>query len=351
MKTIAVLTMAMALGLSVTAFAADEEAAQARNEKKGLSEIVEVKGEVRYNYLSKKSFVNEGESFETGLRTRLWLTATPMENLSVNLMAENEHDFRAKRGANHHDIYLRRAYLDAKVGGANIIAGRIAIPVGDANVLDDDVPVDGVQISYGDKLKVEGFAVKKIDGNELNYVDANGHQKQSRAVGARLSYAPLENLEIKTEYAQFNNLNGEDAVGEPSKAKNGIFTLGASYEAAENLNVSALYIKGSSSGNEALEDTKKHGYVLGLAYGGAEAEEKGSWGVSFNYYNQGAQTYVAHGGDGNFDFDNGFKGWSLGADYAVAKNVVAAVTYYDTQDLKDSSQRDKRIWTEITYSF
>lgn len=117
------------------------------------------------------------------------------------------------------------------------------------------------------------------------------------------------------------------------------------------MHINALYIKGSSSGNEILEKTKKHGYVLCLAYGGAEAEEKGSWGVSFNYYNQGAQTYVAHGRDANFDFEHGFKGWSFGADYAVAKNVVAAVTYYDTRDLKDSSQRDKRIWTEVTYSF
>lgn len=348
-----ILAFALALGVSSSALAESivKDADGAGATKKPLAQIVEVDGELRYNYMSKRAAVNDGESYEAGLRSRIWLKASPMDNLSVNLMAENEHDFRAKRGANHHDIYLRRAYLEAKVGGTDVVAGRIAFPIGDGNVLDDDVPVDGIQIGYGDKVKIEGFAAMKIDGNELNYEDSNGNQKKSRVVGTRLTYTPSEKLEVQTEYAKFSNLQGEDKFGDTAKADNRIFTLGAKYEALKDLNVSALYINGKASGYPAREESKKHGYVFGMSYRGAEAEERGSWGVNFNYYNQGAQTYIAHAGDGNFDFENGVKGWSLGADYAIAKNVVAAVTYYNTQDIKDSSQKDHRLWTEVTYSF
>ena len=81
--------------------------------------------------------------------------------------------------------------------------------------------------------------------------------------------------------------------------------------------------------------------MFGLAYKGAEAEEPGSWGLCANYYHQGRPTYLAHTIDGDTDFNTGFKGWSVGGEVTVAKNMVAEhLTYYDTKALKGALEED-----------
>ena len=101
----------------------------------------------------------------------------------------------------------------------------------------------------------------------------------------------------------------------------------------------------------AGEESKKDGYVFGLAYKGAEASEPGSWGLSANYYHQGRGTYLAHTIDGFTDWDSGFKGWSVGGDVAVAKNMVLGVTYYDTKAKSQANTRTKTLWTEFNITF
>jgi len=50
-----------------------------------------------------------------------------------------------------------------------------------------------------------------------------------------------------------------------------------------------------------------------------------------------------------------FKGYAVGANYAVAKNIVATLAYYDTKaktvTSEGSSLKDKRLWTDVTFTF
>lgn len=334
MKKSAILALAMALGVAGSAFAAE------------INDKVEINGEVRAKYMSEKASVN-GQSYESTFRTRLEAIYKPIENLNVVLMAENEHDFREGRGANHHDINLRRAYLEGKVGKADVTIGRVGVLLGDGNVLDDDLSrTDSLTVGYdiNEKVKIEGFVAQNIDGHELQYAD-----KTSRMYGARVSYAPTEKLDVVAEYAKFNNLPGWDGIDEV-KGKANIWDLQANYKVTEDLTANLIYIRGDVSGQVDMEKTSKNGVVIGLSYKGADAAEKGTWGVNAKYYNQGAQTYVAHATDGNADFEGGFKGWSIGGDYAIAKNVVAEIAYYDTKD-KEGSDKDHRIWSAVTWTF
>ena len=53
-------------------------------------------------------------------------------------------------------------------------------------------------------------------------------------------------------------------------------------------------------------------------------------------------------------FRSGFKGWSIGGEVAVAKNMVASVTYYDTKALKgeqEDNAKAKVIWSEFNVFF
>ena len=101
-----------------------------------------------------------------------------------------------------------------------------------------------------------------------------------------------------------------------------------------------------------------------LTYKGAKASEVGSWGVYANYSDRPASTYlqptVFSGGyadyaDGlGYLTSDGYKGFDIGANVTLAKNIVAAVEYSDF-DAKDnytgSKPSDKTIWSEVVFTF
>ena len=130
-----------------------------------------------------------------------------------------------------------------------------------------------------------------------------------------------------------------------------------------------MYLKGDASYKNHSTDVGDDGWTVGLTYKGAEAAEKGTWGLFANYYDQGLQTYLAHTTDANSFLGQGFKGYGVGANYTVAKNIVATVAYYDTvaknigatvayyeTEAKTAlenmpKEKDHRIWTDLTFTF
>lgn len=339
MKKTAIFALAMALGVAGSAFAAE------------INDQLEINGEVRANYKSMKAEVNDG-SYESAFRTRLEMVYKANEDWKIVAMAENEHDFRAKRGSRHHDVALKQLYAEGKYDKVDITIGRVGIGLADGNILDDDLErMDSALIGHdiNDKVRVEAFAAQNLDGHDLQFED-----EKTKMLGARLIYAPQENTEIKAEYASIRNVCAGDINGDDAKVKFNFLALTASTDVAKDLNASATYIRGKmTSEGEKVELNGKNGYVFGLSYRGAEAEEKGSWGVKANYYNQGGQSFLVHAIDGTTEFESGdgFKGWSIGADYAIAKNLVAEVTYYDTKDKGGSGDKDHVVWSALTWSF
>jgi len=135
---------------------------------------------------------------------------------------------------------------------------------------------------------------------------------------------------------------------------NGIFYVGLNANVAKDLALSGMYLKANEDridGNKVKDD----GWVVGLEYKGAEPEEVGSWGLNANYYHQGKATYIAHTIDGYTDFAAGFKGWSFGGNVTVAKNMVANVTYYDTKTLDSGMEEEgtkaRVLWSQLDISF
>ena len=116
-----------------------------------------------------------------------------------------------------------------------------------------------------------------------------------------------------------------------------------------------MYLKGNRdrlAGGETIDDD---GFVVGLSYKGAEEKKPGTWGLEANYYRQGRSTYLLHTIDGYTDFKSGFKGWSVGGELTVAKNMVVGVTYYDTRPMKGEIDGDdaktKILWSDLTITF
>ena len=186
-------------------------------------------------------------------------------------------------------------------------------------------------------------------------------------------------LKATAGYTQFKDMgtgfaekiNPDEPLGK-TDIDNGIWHAGLSYDMG-HFNLSAMYLKGDLSADKLNGMTDENqvnraidqyldddGFVIGLSYKGAKAEDAGSWGAWAKYYDQGAQTYVAHTTDANTFGMTGFKGFGVGANYTLAKNIVANVAYYNTEsklakalgvaDYIDRS-KDHRFWTDVTFTF
>ena len=131
---------------------------------------------------------------------------------------------------------------------------------------------------------------------------------------------------------------------------NNVWNVGAKYAFDKNVSLNAMYL---SSDVDVADKYDTDGYVVGLDYKGAKAKVAGSWGVWGKYYDQGVGTFVAHtmkNGDWGAFANEGFKGYNVGASYTVAKNMVYSLDYFDLEG-KDSDVTDRVIWSRLQIAF
>ena len=349
---------------------------------------VKVTGEVRFRYVDQDGAMARGREGEVlgnasnhvaDLRSRIWVNGTINDNWTYTGMLQNVQNLNNNAG--DENTSFQRAYVDGKLGGMAVRAGRYNLVIADGNIY--DTRADGLELSYGNKLKLKGFAGKATDditvvpvmipGEDITGDITNGGKYWGLAVEGELA----KGLKATAGYTQFKDMGTgfAESYGEAfgkTDIDNGIWHAGLSYDIG-HFNLSAMYLKGDLSAdklndmadgkiNKAIDQyLDDDGFVIGLSYKGAKAEDAGSWGAWAKYYDQGAQTYVAHTTDANTFGMTGFKGFGVGANYTLAKNIVANVAYYNTESklLKELPQiaadmertKDHRFWTDVTFTF
>ena len=162
-----IVAKAMAKGANVDKLAAefadelDNLGVRVANLEKN-ADNVKITGEVRFDY---KSHDNDAAS-ESTIRSRLWVSGQANDDWSYTAMIENTQDL-AHSDTGEETTKLRRAWIDGKVGGVAVKAGRWDECTSTANIL--DAYIDAVKVSYGDKVKIWGLAGKAADGTAYNY--------------------------------------------------------------------------------------------------------------------------------------------------------------------------------------
>ena len=338
-----IVAKAMAKGANVDKLAAEfaEELDNlgvrvAKLEKK--ADNVKVAGEVRYHYMSTDS------EFEHQLRSRIFINGQINEDWSYTGMLQNIQDFKNNTG--DEGTSFKRAFVEGKLGGVAVKAGRYDAFFADGNIYDAEA--DGLELSYGDKVKLTGFVGKGTDA-ETELAGETIDSTYGKYVGAEIS-AELNDVNAKIGYFKYKDMFENSAEGKGMDNK--ILYVGADYTVGD-VNLAAMYLKGDGNNKyeQAFGKADDDGLVVTLSYKGAEADEVGSWGLFATYYNQGGQTYVAHTTDANTFDNNGFKGYGIGANYTFAKNMVGTVVYYDTENKLDSKEDDQRLWADLTFTF
>ena len=321
---------------------------------------VKVTGEVRYHYMHGKRKTNEGSerSSYAALRTRLYLTGKVNDNWNYVTRVQNIQVFHGENDQGREgdfvgdeSTYVNIAKLEGRLGGVNVVAGRDDDVFADGYIYDGEQDV--VKLSYGDKWYVSGAFGKLTDLNVDNKWTGEKESFAKKFWAAEIG-SKIEDSFVNGKVGYLNtelDVDGKAAFDNNDKV--GIWYVGADFNLAKDLALNAMYLRSNRDKFNGIEG-KKDGYVFGLSYRGAEASEPGSWGLTARYYHQGRGTYLAHTIDGDTDFNSGFKGWSIGGEVTVAKNMVASITYYDTQALKgelEDNAKSKIVWSEFNVFF
>ena len=330
---------------------------------------VKVTGEVRFKYMSKdngvgEKWVSSDSNHDTDIRSRIWVNGQINDDWSYTGMIQNTQDLGDNAG--NEETKFQRAYVEGKLGGLNVIAGRYNAFFANGNIYDNRA--DGVEVSYGSNVKVKAFAGKASDGLAFSDIGA-GHGYELDIEGGNYAGGELSaaagNLNVAAGYVNFKDIGKDSQINSTVSIGEGIddaiWYVGADYTMGD-VKLSAMYLKGDASykdvdANEVLGfDYDDDGYVIGLTYKGAQADVAGSWGLFANYYDQGAGTYLAHTTDANTFAGTGFKGYGVGANYTFAKNIVGTVVYYDTEskvskDVLGEKIADQRVWADLTFTF
>ncbi len=335
-----IVAKAMAKGANVDKLAAEfaEELDNlgvrvANLEKK--ADNVKITGTIKASYASYHGDVlGEGNTtnHQSRLRSDIWVNGQINDDWTYTAMFRNQQYFsNDKANSGEEDVAFQRAYVNGKLGGLAVQAGRYnKTDITGGNI--HDTRMDGVELSYGKDVKLTGGFGKATDANT---------DKDNDVYYAELG-AKLGAVDAYAGYYKFKNLAkvaDDDAV----------WAVGVGFDLLKDLKLTGTYLRSDVDKIADYNDVDKDGYVAGLAYKGAKASQAGSWGLNATYYNQGAGTVVAHTMDGIY-FDEGFKGYSVGANYALAKNIVAGVTYYDLES-KETDQDAQTLWSQVVFTF
>ena len=311
---------------------------------------VKITGNIRYNYAD-----YDEDGYATKLRSRIWVKGQINDDWTYTGMLENIQNL--KDNAGNETTNFQRAYVDGKIGGVAVEAGRLPLTLVDGNLY--DTRADGVVASYGKDVKVTGFYAKPTNqGKALNSAklagvfDLKASAEFDNVLGAKVD-AKIGVVDATVGYTVFKDgalttegkFMGADVKDVKELDDNKIWNAGVAFDVAKDLKLSANYMKSS----EEYLTTDDDAFIVGLSYAGAKAAKVGSFGVYGKYYDQARSTVVAHTMNGEYG-NHGFKGYMVGANYIFAKNNVGAVEYYDLEDKLDNSDM-KTLWSQLVLTF
>ena len=237
-----IVAKAMAKGANVDALAA-EFADELDNlgvrvaalEKK--ADNVKITGAVRYRYVT-----NHGnqKGHTNDLRTRLYLAGQVNDDWAYHGMMQNIHDIAHSYTSEENKLAWKEAYMTGKLGGLALTAGRYNAFFADGNVY--DLRGDGVEASYGSKVKLTGFIGK---GSEYYDAALSKHADVGTYFGGTVSYDVNEKLNLNAGYVETK----EEIVKGTTYGTDKNVAFGQAKYTAGDVAISAMYLQGKKDKN------------------------------------------------------------------------------------------------------
>ena len=312
------------------------------------SDNVRITGQIRYEYGDRGGDLGSkyGKVAQHRLRSRIFVNGNINEDWSYTGRFENNQSLINSSGDD--TVRLNQAYVNGRLGGVKLIAGKGDHYTGNGFVYDDTA--EFIRAAYGKEVQVSAYV-----GKPVTTASDYGYEKMW---GGEVS-GKIGRLTLAAGYDEFKDSKGSaDAYSGgyvPAKKgdDNGIWNVSAKYK-FDDFTLGATYLHSDVDVyNSPYNDVDTDGYVISAGYKGADKNKPGTWGLFANYYDQGAGTFVAHTmypGDWGYYMDEGFKGYMVGGGVTLAKNMVYQLHYYDLEG-KESGLDDQVLWSRLQIMF
>ena len=213
-----------------------------------------------------------------------------------------------------------------------------------------DITGDGVKLAYGSDWQVKGWAFKGTsDIEDYKELADSGMKSDDRVYVAAVEGA-FGAVDTAVRYYKADTVN-----------ENEIVEVALATEVAKDLTLRGSWFNGTidNTAEKAVngDDADTNGWLVGLSYGAAKASEVGSWGVYANYSDRPYATYLLPTNfsgyavkPGDLVSGDGYEGIEVGADVTLAKNIVAGVKYFDYES-REGNDDAQTLWSQIVFTF
>ena len=334
------------------------------------SDNVKITGYFRYDYATIDPD-NSKKDHRSKLRTRLWFNGKVNDNWNYVGMIQNDQDL--KDNVENNATAFQRAYLQGRLGGLKVLAGRYNMNKIDGELYNNRF--DGIDATYGDKVKFNAYYGKPTDeGANFTYAGLKFDRMWGVDAATELGKVGTFNVGYHYAYNAATYYTDADEAKAANKAVNdvkkindysdGILDVGLKFKLGKDFNLGAHYLH--TNIDDKLKYNKSasdNGFFVKAAYKGAKAAKPGSWGLAATYYQMPAGGVIANGFDypavltgykdaktkTNF-VSEGFKGFYAQAKVTVAKNMVAGIQYWDLKG-RESDLKNKATWADFIVTF
>ena len=213
-----------------------------------------------------------------------------------------------------------------------------------------DITGDGVKLAYGSDWQVKGWAFKGTSNiKDYKELAKSGMKSYDRVYVAAVEGA-FGAIDTAVRYYKADTVN-----------ENEIVEVALATEVAKDLTLRGSWFNGTidNTAEKAVngDDADTNGWLVGLSYGAAKASEVGSWGVYANYSDRPYATYLLPTNfsgyavkPGDLVSGDGYEGIEVGADVTLAKNIVAGVKYFDYES-REGNDDAQTLWSQVVFTF
>ena len=298
------------------------------------ADMVKWNGQARYTF-SRTSGDNDSTSKNEFL-FRLEPSAEVNSHWHVKARLDATNNAKTDNTSN---VSLKRIWAEGKYGNFTVKLGKFGSMNGDSIA---DTQFSGAEVSYGKDIKgIVGagrISMEDIDSKLnatalLNGTSANYHyvgveaKKKKLSGGLYWHHISRSNLSAGLATAGVYGTYSDDAKDEFN-----LLAVKGAYRFDKNVAVQGFYAQ-----NRNADYYKKAG-AIEVDYKGAQQENKGTWGAWVAYRHIGAYGVVAPTWDA---IGRNQKGWEIGGNYTIFKNVVATLRYGNNKDLNGGAKEHK----------
>ena len=281
-------------------------------------------GEFVTKYLGHKQTNNE-------LLFRLNPTAEVNSHWTVKARLDAKTNMKTDAG-NDGNIKLTRAWAEGKYGSTTIQLGKFPVFTEQGVLFDDNMSGASLMLGaekpvsatiYAGRYNLEGSAW----GGEITEAKEAGTYTGGTTAnmqGITLNWDPSERFHLGVDYLRLGNnklLTGLMKVKDPLN----YYGAGITYRPVQTVYLSGGYWKTNSHESDEIKKEHMKSYNIELGYKGANESDPGSFGVYAAYRYIGGMGTIAPTFDGAMW---NTKGWEIGGQYTVLKNVVGSLIYF-----------------------